>query len=157
PELRLGCTTPARARSGARSRGSTAATWPGVECRAPLRAPPCAPPPPIMLLPLRLVRSCVAATLLAAAAPSLAGAGAISTLEGSSVRDCPPRADASGMESARLARDASCYVTARELARWRGNPELVIVDTRSASEFREVRIPGSINLPLRSLLSRPYL
>jgi rhodanese-related sulfurtransferase len=31
------------------------------------------------------------------------------------------------------------------------------VDPRPSAEFRRVRIPGSINLPLRQLLSRPYL
>jgi rhodanese-related sulfurtransferase len=54
-------------------------------------------------------------------------------------------------------RDASCYISARELARWRRGPDLVIVDARPAAEFRRVRIPGSINLPVRSLLSRAYL
>ena len=33
----------------------------------------------------------------------------------------------------------------------------MIVDSRPAAEFRQVRIPGSIHLPLRSLLARPYL
>jgi len=67
--------------------------------------------------------------------------------------ECTTRGDAfvSG------ARDLSCYVTARELARWREAGDLVIVDPRPAAEFRRVRIPGSINLPLRSLVQRAYL
>ena len=110
-----------------------------------------------MPLPHPLKRCCalLAALLAVAGAAPFAGAGAISTLEGNGERACLPRPD--GVGSAGGARDGSCYVTARELARWRGAAELVIVDSRPAADFRRVRIPGSINLPLRSLLSRPYL
>jgi rhodanese-related sulfurtransferase len=54
-------------------------------------------------------------------------------------------------------RDLSCYVAPRELARWRTEGELLVVDAREPAEFRRMRIPGSINLPLRSLLGRGYL
>ena len=33
----------------------------------------------------------------------------------------------------------------------------MIVDVREPAEFRRVRIPGSINLPVRSVISRDYL
>jgi rhodanese-related sulfurtransferase len=90
------------------------------------------------------------ACLLAGAGATPAVAGAIPTSEGGAGVEC-------GSTLAPDARDLSCYVTARELARWRGDDELVIVDSRPAAEFRQVRIPGSINLPLRSLRARTYL
>ena len=67
----------------------------------------------------------------------------------------PPGCPERGMVS--RTRDLSCYVAPRELARWRSEGELVIVDAREPAEFRRLRIPGSINLPLRSLVARDHL
>jgi len=81
---------------------------------------------------------------VASAAPSAAGPIATSG-------DCPERT------VTLRSRDLSCYVTPRELARWLGEGDAVIVDTRPARDFRNLRIPGSVNLPARSLAGRGHL
>jgi rhodanese-related sulfurtransferase len=123
--------------------------------RAPAALPPGALRNPTMLPPHLWIRRCaLLAALLAGGVALPAHAGAIPTHEAR--EGCSPASE--GVEGAGgVVRDASCYVTARELARWRGGSDLVIVDPRPSAEFRRVRIPGSINLPLRQLLSRPYL
>lgn len=50
-----------------------------------------------------------------------------------------------------------CMLSSAEIAEWRTGNELVIVDTRSAADFRRVRIPGSINLPAQALKTKLYL
>ena len=119
--------------------------------------PPAAHPPRALLnrnmLPSPRICHCIVIDALLAGGAPRARAGAIPTLDGDG-RECAARTD---LAAGTLTRDVSCYVTARELVRWRGGSDLVIVDVRPAAEFRRVRIPGSINLPLRSLLSRPYL
>jgi rhodanese-related sulfurtransferase len=105
----------------------------------------------MLLLHLVIRRCALSAALLAVGPAGLARAGAISA---------PQAGDACVVDEgggAPRARDESCYISPRELARWRRGPDLVIVDARPAADFRRVRIPGSINLPVRSLLSRPYL
>jgi rhodanese-related sulfurtransferase len=97
------------------------------------------------------LRCCALLLALCVAGP--APDAAAGPIERSSEGECAPRSDA----SASAARDLSCYVTTRELTRWREAGDLVIVDPRPAAEFRRVRIPGSINLPLRSLAHRDYL
>ncbi len=57
----------------------------------------------------------------------------------------------------RQVRNSSCYVGAGELARWRRDEELVIVDLREADAYRRVRIPGSIHLTPAQLRERSYL
>ena len=52
---------------------------------------------------------------------------------------------------------ADCYVSGAELATWRSSPDLVIVDTRSEDEFRQVRIPASINVQPYALRTKTYL
>lgn len=50
-----------------------------------------------------------------------------------------------------------CMLSGANLAQWPTASDLVVVDTRSAADFRRVRIPGSINLPAKALTTKAYL
>lgn len=54
-------------------------------------------------------------------------------------------------------RPDSCLVTASDLPRWRVKSRLMVVDTRSAEAFREVRIAGSANVPAFALATKAFL
>lgn len=56
-----------------------------------------------------------------------------------------------------IARGGACMLSRTELAQWRSASDLIIVDTRSAADFRRVRIAGSINLPAGALRTKAYL
>lgn len=48
-------------------------------------------------------------------------------------------------------RDSSCYVDRASVEAWRRERAGVLVDTRAPSEYQALRIPGSLQLPARTL------
>jgi rhodanese-related sulfurtransferase len=53
--------------------------------------------------------------------------------------------------------DAACAISPDELKRWRASGDILITDVRPSSEFERIRIPGSVNFPVRELKTKPYL
>ena len=53
--------------------------------------------------------------------------------------------------------ETACAITRDELEAWRASRELLVVDVRPSREFERVRIPGSVNFPLRELRTKLYL
>lgn len=50
-----------------------------------------------------------------------------------------------------------CRISAADLEQWRRDEAVVIVDTRTPDEYRDARIPRSINLPAYALKTKTYL
>jgi len=53
--------------------------------------------------------------------------------------------------------DATCATSPDELKRWRASGDILITDVRPRSEFERIRIPGSVNFPVRELKTKLYL
>lgn len=53
--------------------------------------------------------------------------------------------------------DAACAISPAELKAWRASGDLLVVDVRPTREFERIRIPGSVNFPVRELSTKVYL
>jgi rhodanese-related sulfurtransferase len=53
--------------------------------------------------------------------------------------------------------DAACAISPDELKAWRASGDLLVADLRPSREFEGIRIPGSVNFPVRELKTKLYL
>jgi rhodanese-related sulfurtransferase len=53
--------------------------------------------------------------------------------------------------------DTTCAISPNEVKAWRVSGDLLVAELRPSSEFERIRIPGSVNLPVRELRTKLYL
>lgn len=61
------------------------------------------------------------------------------------------------MTTTAIPASATCLVSVSDLQAWRAKPQLLVVDTRRAGEFEDLRIAGSVNVPPFALVTKRFL